>query len=452
MKDPMSSTDTARESQGRVLIVDDEEPIRVALGRTLRRLGFEVREATDAESGLAAVGTAKADIVLVDLRMPGTDGHTFLRRLQAAQHADPPSVIVMSGQGNMDDVIEVLRNGAVDYLRKPWSLTELMSATTRALEVRRKAQAAAPVGGTASETPPVREPDAKRSARFAELYVKLRQGEIVVPAIPSVLASLRQTVEDPRSSIEDIALIVERDSRIAADILRMANSPQFAHMGRATNAKAAVSRLGLRHVHNLAQTIFLQGFCKLKDGAFRQLITSVWRHSVARAVSMRGLCDLLDPGQSSKGLNGDTAYLVGLMADVGASLLLWVVSEKAGNTLTADDMHDTGTALEVVRRNHEDLGRILLERWNFEKIIPTIIAQHHRDVPPATNASWWSLFVLGDELATEFVAEKDPTTLTVRDSSAVERCASDLGIPRVALDRLAAEVRAEYQAIQEVQA
>ena len=447
MNDSKSPATAARVPQGRILVVDDEEPIRVALGRTLRRLGFEVSEASDAEGGLAAIAASKADVVFVDLRMPKIDGHGFLQRLGSSAESQRPPVIVMSGEGKMDDVIEVLRRGAVDYLRKPWSLTELMSATTRAMEIARRTLAV-----TAGATPTVKPTtggatDLKRSDRFAQVQIKLRQGEIVLPAIPSVLASLRQTVEDPRSSITDIAAIVERDSRIAVDILRVANTPQFAHLGRATNAKAAVTRLGLRHVHNLVQTIFLQGFCELRNEGIRRLLLSIWRRSVARAVAMRALCDLLDPAQGSKGLNGDTAYLIGLMGDVGASLLLWVISEKATGTLTADDVQDTGAALEVVRRNHEDLGRILLERWNFEKIVPIVVASHHRDAPPVANASWWSLFVLGDHLATTLVGEPDPTGSGERDDSAIERAMGDLGIPLLILERLGAEIAPEYEAI-----
>lgn len=434
-----------KDAQGRVLIVDDEEPIRVALGRTLRRLGFEITEAADAEAGLAAIITDDPDVVFLDLRMPGIDGHTFLRRLQATNHPLPPSVIVMSGHGNMEDVIEVLRGGAVDYLRKPWNLTELMSAVTRGLELRRKPREPAP---PAAPPAPLGRPETPSSDRFASLQSKLRQGEIVLPAIPSVLASLRAMVEDPKSSIDDIAVIVESDSRIAVDILRMANSAQFMHMPRATNAKGAVSRLGLRHVHNLVQTIFLQGFCNVREGAYQKLLKAVWRHSVARAVSMRALCDLLDPAQSAKGLNADTAYLVGLMADVGASLLLWVVSEKAQGTLTADDVRETSTALEVMRRTHEELGKALLDRWSFDKVVSAVIAQHHRETPPAVQSAWWSLFVLGDHLATTLTGENDLTALKPRDRSAVERCAADFGIPQPVMGRLIAELLVEYQAIQ----
>jgi HD-like signal output (HDOD) protein/FixJ family two-component response regulator len=450
MTAPVGLPAAGKESQGRVLIVDDEEPIRVALTRTLRRLGYEVTCAADAEAGMAAVVASDPEVIFLDLRMPGTDGHTFLRHLQAANHLHPPSVIVMSGQGQMEDVIEILRQGAIDYLRKPWNLTELMSAVTRGLELRRKPPGSAPNAELAAAVAPsAPQPGKEVIDRFASLQTKLRQGEIVLPAMPAILVSLRTVVEDPRSSIDEVAAIVASDARITVDILRTANSPQFMHMPRATNAKAAVSRLGLRHVHNLVQTIFLQGLCEVHEGAYRKLLKLVWRRSVARALAMRALCDLVDPAQTAKGLDGDTAYFVGLMADVGASLLLWIISEKAQGTLTADDVRDTTTALQVLRRTHEDLGKALLERWSFDKVIGTIVAQHHRDTPPATHTPWWCLFVLGDRLATILSGEEDPTASTPQDTLIVERCAAEFGIPPLMMRRLATELQSEYQAIQQ---
>jgi len=429
-------------TQGRVLVVDDEEPVRVALGRTLRRLNYEILEANSGELGLQMVATRDPDVIILDLRMPGMDGHTFMQRLQVPGHASLPRVIVMSGQGNIDDVIKILRWGAVDYLRKPWNLTELMSAVTRALELRRQDRPkAAPTLAAVSPEPP----DAKRRSRFAELQSKLRQGEIVLPSVPAILDQLRALVEDPRSSIDQIADVVERDSRMAADLLRMANSVQFTHMPRATNIKTAVTRLGLKHVSNLARTIFLQGLCNVGNGPYRELLASVWRRSVARGVSMRALCDLIDP---SMGVDGDTAYLIGLMADVGASLLLWVTCERAGDSLTSEDVNDTKTALEMVRRTHEDVGKALVERWNFGKAVPSTVAQHHREVPPVTDTVWWSLFVLGDHLASKIVERPDITTDLTISEVTLDRCAAEFGIPRVVLNQLAGDIRAEYESIE----
>jgi HD-like signal output (HDOD) protein len=299
----------------------------------------------------------------------------------------------------------------------------------------------------AAAAPPPNPSDG-RVMRFSEIQHKLRQGEIVLPAVPAVLTALGRLVEDPKSSMDDIATTIESDSRIAADILRLANSPHYVHLGRATNAKAAVTRLGLRHVHNLVQTIALQGFCNVSDPSYQKLLTTVWRRSVARAVAMRALCDIVDPlpSSNSPGLNGDTAYLIGLMADVGGSLLLWVVSERKGGALTAEDIRDTKTALETVRKAHEDLGKAMLTRWQFEPVVTATIGHHHRDTPPVVGAAWWYLFVLGDHVASLLLGEPDPLS-DPPNPMVIERCAAEFQIPRLILNRFGAELRNELESI-----
>ncbi|MFO0747951.1 MAG: HDOD domain-containing protein [Myxococcota bacterium] len=117
----------------RVLVVDDDALARDTLRKQIQRLDLEVTTAADGREGLARASELDPAVVVLDLRMPGIDGHTFLRRL--ASQGSQAAVIVASGDGQMDDVIEVMREGAVAYLKKPWSQGELAAAVLRALDV-----------------------------------------------------------------------------------------------------------------------------------------------------------------------------------------------------------------------------------------------------------------------------------------------------------------------------
>jgi signal transduction histidine kinase/DNA-binding response OmpR family regulator len=118
-----------------VLIVDDDELLRRSLRRQLTILGCEVIEAGDGGRAMRLARDAAPAAIFVDLYMPGTDGHTLLRRLPHSGVTSP--IVVMSGGGNMDDVIGALRNGACDYLKKPWSKDDLASSLGRALDLHR---------------------------------------------------------------------------------------------------------------------------------------------------------------------------------------------------------------------------------------------------------------------------------------------------------------------------
>ena len=104
-------------SEGTILLVDDEDYVRDSLAALLERRGFEVRCASAAEEALARHELDGIDLVLTDLRMPGTDGLDLLRRLTAAQPGLP--VLVLTGHGTVASAVECMRAGAQEYLVKP---------------------------------------------------------------------------------------------------------------------------------------------------------------------------------------------------------------------------------------------------------------------------------------------------------------------------------------------
>ena len=132
------SQSTVSTSARKVLIVDDEESLRTVLARQIDRLGYRTWQADGGERALALVATEVPDAVLVDLRMPGMDGLTFVRRLTALVAKSPggmaksPGVILMSGAAAPAELAEVLGLGA-SFLRKPWTREELAAALARAL-------------------------------------------------------------------------------------------------------------------------------------------------------------------------------------------------------------------------------------------------------------------------------------------------------------------------------
>ncbi|HWR03802.1 MAG TPA: sigma-54 dependent transcriptional regulator [Humidesulfovibrio sp.] len=118
-----------------VLVIEDEPMLRLTLGDHLRDRGFEVFEAADGEAGLALFRTHSPCLVTLDLRMAPMDGHAVLAAIRQEDRDVP--VIIVSGQGQMDDVILALRAGAFDYLQKPiYDMAILDHAVDRALERR----------------------------------------------------------------------------------------------------------------------------------------------------------------------------------------------------------------------------------------------------------------------------------------------------------------------------
>jgi two-component system response regulator HydG len=115
-----------------VLVADDEPGLRKSVERTLHREGFRVVQAEDGQAALDALRRGGIDLLLADLRMPGLDG---LELLQAAKLLTPEvEVIVLSGHGTVEEAVEAMKEGAYDFLTKPFERAQLVRTVRQALE------------------------------------------------------------------------------------------------------------------------------------------------------------------------------------------------------------------------------------------------------------------------------------------------------------------------------
>jgi len=119
----------------RLLIVDDEPGLRQSLRLLLSQEGFEVADEADGEKGLARALAESFDAVLCDVRMPALDGLEFLRRYRAA--GGPALVIMMSAYGSEDAAIAAMKEGAYDYIPKPFRADEVILVLRKAEERER---------------------------------------------------------------------------------------------------------------------------------------------------------------------------------------------------------------------------------------------------------------------------------------------------------------------------
>src|SRR6476661_4646438 len=116
----------------RVLVVDDEENLRLVLRTLLKRQGYEVETAESGEQALTLVDTFGPDVILTDVRMPKMGGLDLLATLRAKQHT--ATVIVMSAYGNVDLALEAMKAGAYDYIQKPFKAEEVLLTLRKAEE------------------------------------------------------------------------------------------------------------------------------------------------------------------------------------------------------------------------------------------------------------------------------------------------------------------------------
>ncbi|MCP4602839.1 MAG: sigma-54-dependent Fis family transcriptional regulator [Proteobacteria bacterium] len=116
----------------RILVVDDEESIRVTLNALLSHRGYHVIAVPDAKTALVKLEEEEIDFILADVRMPDMDGIELTREIMAREI--PITVIVMSAYGSVDNAIEAMKAGAYDYITKPFKTDEVILTFAKAEE------------------------------------------------------------------------------------------------------------------------------------------------------------------------------------------------------------------------------------------------------------------------------------------------------------------------------
>jgi signal transduction histidine kinase len=124
--------------QPKVLVVDDEEPIRDSCRQVLSKAGYECHTAVDGIEGLHFAHQVEPDLVLLDLMMPGMDGLSMLEQLLKTH----PNVvcIVITGYATIESAVDAMKHGAFDFLPKPFTPDELRVIVTRGLDQRKLLQ------------------------------------------------------------------------------------------------------------------------------------------------------------------------------------------------------------------------------------------------------------------------------------------------------------------------
>jgi EAL domain-containing protein (putative c-di-GMP-specific phosphodiesterase class I)/ActR/RegA family two-component response regulator len=149
----VSSDETSRsrsidQTRGRVLLVEDQEPLRRAYGRLLEKAGFEAALASSGEEALAAIVRGDIEVIVSDINMPGMDGIALLRAVR--EHDLDLPVILVTGYPSIDSAARAIEYGALKYLIKPVEQNAFVESVADAVRLRGvarlKRQAAALLG------------------------------------------------------------------------------------------------------------------------------------------------------------------------------------------------------------------------------------------------------------------------------------------------------------------
>jgi len=163
------------EHSRKILVVDDEQNMRIALFEALSRNGHEVIVAENGRMALDLVGKCLPDLVITDIKMPEMDGLVLLRQLKAA-HADLP-VVIMTGFATVDTAVQAMKLGAFDYILKPFPVEIIEEAVARVFAGQvagRRSAPAKPSSDTREEVQATGKPIIGRNSRLLQLMARAK--------------------------------------------------------------------------------------------------------------------------------------------------------------------------------------------------------------------------------------------------------------------------------------
>lgn len=184
-----------------ILIVDDEKTFRYFLSLHLQDQGYEVTEAADGQTAMTLIDKKSFDIALVDLRLTDMDGLEIMRYLRRV--APQTSVIILTGYGTLDSAIEALRQGAHDYVTKPFDTSELLASVADGIARQLTHPSQAKQEQIQNNILEIRDLTLNQASRQVS-----RQGEII-NLTPTEFDILSTLMSHPNTAIDAITLIKE---------------------------------------------------------------------------------------------------------------------------------------------------------------------------------------------------------------------------------------------------
>lgn len=194
-----------------------------------------------------------------------------------------------------------------------------------------------------------------------------------VYSLPLFYERLNETINHPRSSIDDISKIITEDQGLTARLLRLANSPMFGCYAKVESITKAVTIIGTQQLRDLALAASVMGVFK---GIPEDLLnmTSFWRHCIACGIIARSLAVY------RRESNVERLFVAGMLHDVGQVVLATARPELSRELL--ETQRDTGMLYLYLERerlgfDHAELGGALLRKWKIPASIGEPVACHH---------------------------------------------------------------------------
>lgn len=189
----------------------------------------------------------------------------------------------------------------------------------------------------------------------------IHKHQLELPSLPDIAIRIRESVNDPKSDIDKLGVLIQRDPALVVHLLHIANSPLFRGESRVEDVTVALNRLGLETTSNVALTYAMKSLYSADLRPVEHWLKKIWKsttHLAALSSVLAKHCPPFEPGK---------ALVAALMQDIGCLPLI------AKASLHPALFEDEKTLIRLLEKNTTKVGVYVMESWDFDKEIIDVI-------------------------------------------------------------------------------
>lgn len=214
-------------------------------------------------------------------------------------------------------------------------------------------------------------PVADRLSQEAQTILEKRiaENQLHLPPPPAVATRTASVLRDPSFSPKDASSLIERDSVIAARVVRAANQVQNGSTERARSLPQALTRLGTDRLRSVLTEASAHRLFESRDQRIVDATKGLWEHSLGVAMLSRDVAALCGVAET------EAAYLAGLLHDIGKPVVAWLLleAEKSVVGTRTNVWIDPEVWIEVINRVHRPVGIALAQKWGLPETVTAAI-------------------------------------------------------------------------------
>jgi len=190
-----------------------------------------------------------------------------------------------------------------------------------------------------------------------QIVHKFNEDEIDLPVLPGIAQDIRKAMNEPNSTIDDLAQLIKKDAVISLRLISGANSPFYRGTEKIDTVEKAITRLGFIETGSVVNAIANKSLYSTKNKQFKILMEKLWMHSFATAAGAKVIADKLAFGHIER------FFFMGLIHDIGKVLLL----KALGDRLPQKILSNTTDILKYIQKVHTNFGAAIVKRWGFSQ-------------------------------------------------------------------------------------